>query len=111
MGNREEPSAVVVSLAHRVPDLGALELLLAVARLGRLGGGARGGGDNQPAAGSPIPVLGREVGERLLSGEADLGFVEGVSVPPGLDSTVIAHDRLIVVTAPGHAWARRRRPL
>ena len=51
------------------------------------------------------------VAERLLSGEADLGFVEGVSVPPGLDFTVIAHDRLIVVTAPGHAWARRRRPL
>ncbi|MRT44328.1 LysR family transcriptional regulator, partial [Xylella fastidiosa subsp. multiplex] len=24
---------------------------------------------------------------------------------------VIAHDHLIVVTAPGHAWARRRRPL
>ncbi|MYR63281.1 LysR family transcriptional regulator, partial [Streptomyces sp. SID625] len=51
------------------------------------------------------------VAERLLAGEADLGFVEGVSVPPGLDSVVIAHDRLTVVTAPGHPWARRRRPL
>src|SRR5581483_6345399 len=49
------------------------------------------------------------VAERLLAGEADLGFVEGVSVPAGLDSAVIAHDRLIVVTAPGHAWARRGR--
>ena len=37
----------------------------------------------------------------LLAGEADLGFVEGLSVPDGLDSAVIAHDRLIVVTAPG----------
>jgi DNA-binding transcriptional LysR family regulator len=51
------------------------------------------------------------VAERLLSDEADLGFVEGLSVPAGLDSAVIAHDRLIVVTAPGHAWARRRRSL
>ncbi|MFE2437928.1 LysR substrate-binding domain-containing protein, partial [Streptomyces sp. NPDC059409] len=49
--------------------------------------------------------------ERLLADDADLGFVEGVSVPTGLDSAVIGHDRLIVVTAPGHPWARRRRPL
>lgn len=51
------------------------------------------------------------VAERLLSGEADLGFVEGLTVPPGLDSAVIAHDHLIVVVAPAHPWARRRRPL
>jgi DNA-binding transcriptional LysR family regulator len=51
------------------------------------------------------------VAQRLLSGEADLGFVEGVDVPHGLDSAVIAHDHLIVVTAPSHAWARRSRPL
>lgn len=51
------------------------------------------------------------VAERLLAGEADVGFVEGLSVPAGLDSAVIAHDRLIVVTAPGHPWARRRSPL
>ncbi|MGB8943665.1 MAG: LysR substrate-binding domain-containing protein, partial [Streptomyces sp.] len=51
------------------------------------------------------------VAERLLAGEADLGFVEGLAVPTGLDSAVIAHDSLVVVTAPGHAWARRRKPL
>jgi DNA-binding transcriptional LysR family regulator len=51
------------------------------------------------------------VAERLLADEADVGFVEGLSVPSGLDSVVIAHDRLIVVTAPAHPWARRRRPL
>jgi DNA-binding transcriptional LysR family regulator len=51
------------------------------------------------------------VAERLLSGEADLGFVEGLTVPTGLDSVVIAHDRLIVVTAPGHPWGRRGRPV
>lgn len=51
------------------------------------------------------------VAERLLPDGADVGFVEGVTVPSGPDSAVIAHDRLIVVTAPTHAWARRRRPL
>ena len=52
-----------------------------------------------------------KVAELLLADEADLGFVEGLTVPAGLDSAVIAHDRLIVVTAPGHPWARRRRPV
>ncbi|NED76271.1 LysR family transcriptional regulator, partial [Streptomyces sp. SID9944] len=187
-------------MAHRVPDLGALELLLAVARLGSLGGAARELGITQPAASSRIRSMERQLGlalvdrsprgsrltdagalvtdwarrvveaaeafdagtqalrdrrdsrlrvaasmtiaeyllpgwlialrghrpdtavsllagnsatvaERLLAGEADLGFVEGVSVPAGLDSVVIAHDRLIVVAAPAHPWARRRRPL
>jgi molybdate transport repressor ModE-like protein len=191
---------VAVGIAHRVPDLGALELLLAVARLGSLGRAARELGITQPAASSRIRSMERQLGvalvdrsprgsrltdagalvtdwarrvveaaeafdagaqalrdrrdsrlrvaasmtiaeyllpgwllalraqrpdtavsllagnstavaERLLAGEADLGFVEGLSVPPSLDSTVIAHDRLIVVTAPGHPWARRRAPL
>ncbi|MGX9887616.1 LysR family transcriptional regulator [Streptomyces sp. NPDC002276] len=188
------------SIAHRVPDLGALELLLAVARLGSLGGAARELGITQPAASSRIRSMERQLGvalvdrsprgsrltdagalvtdwarrvveaaaafdagaqalrhrrdsrlrvaasmtiaeyllpgwllalrsqrpdtavsllagnsttvaEQLLADEADLGFVEGLSVPPGLDSTVIAHDHLIVVTAPTHPWARRRRPV
>ncbi|MFI5975987.1 LysR family transcriptional regulator [Streptomyces sp. NPDC051452] len=188
------------SLAHRVPDLAALELLLAVARLGSLGAAAREVGVTQPAASARLRSMERQLGvalvdrsprgsrltdagalvtdwarrvveaaaafdagaralrdtrdsrlrvaasmtiaeyllpgwllalhaarpdtavsllagnsakvaELLLSGEADLGFVEGLSVPTGLDSTVIAHDRLIVVTAPGHPWARRRRPV
>ncbi|MFB8758063.1 LysR family transcriptional regulator [Streptomyces sp. NPDC059852] len=188
------------SVAHRVPDLGAMELLLAVARLGSLGGAARELGITQPAASSRIRSMERQLGvalvdrsprgsrltdagalvtdwarrvveaaqafdagaqalrvrrdsrlrvaasmtiaeyllpgwllalraqrpdtavslhagnsaavaERLLADEADLGFVEGLTVPTGLDSVVIAHDNLIVVTAPGHAWSRRRRPL
>ncbi|MEU5715099.1 LysR family transcriptional regulator [Streptomyces sp. NPDC020403] len=49
-----------------------------------------------------------DVARRLLAGEADLGFVEGLSVPEGLDGTVVAHDRLVVVVAPSHPWARRR---
>ncbi|MFE0453984.1 LysR family transcriptional regulator [Streptomyces sp. NPDC058914] len=188
------------ALAHRVPDLGALELLLAVARRGSLGGAAREMGITQPAASSRIRSMERQLGvalvdrsprgsrltdagalvtdwarriveaaeafdagaqalrdrrdsrlrvaasmtiaeyllpgwllalraerpdtavsllagnsaavaERLLSGEADLGFVEGLTVPTGLDSVVIAHDSLIVVTAPAHPWSRRRRAL
>lgn len=187
-------------MAHRVPDLAALELLLAVARHGSLGRAAREIGITQPAASSRIRSMERQLGvalvdrsprgsrltdagalvtdwarriveaaeafdagaqalrdrrdsrlrvaasmtiaeyllpgwlialrqerpgtavsllagnsaavaERLLRGEADLGFVEGLAVPPGLDGAVIGHDRLVVVAAPGHAWARRRSPL
>ncbi|KMS89417.1 MULTISPECIES: LysR family transcriptional regulator [Streptomyces] len=197
---REAEGQRTESLAHRVPDLAALELLLAVARLGSLGAAAREVGITQPAASSRIRSMERQLGvalvdrsprgsrltdagalvtdwarrvveaaaafdagaralrdrrdsrlrvaasmtiaeyllpgwllalhaerpdtavsllagnsakvaELLLTGEADLGFVEGLTVPTGLDSTVIARDRLIVVTAPAHPWARRRRPL
>ncbi|MEU1502562.1 LysR family transcriptional regulator [Streptomyces sp. NPDC005732] len=199
-GTRSAGESAAAGIAHRVPDLGALELLLAVARLGSLGRAARELGITQPAASSRVRSMERQLGvalvdrsprgsrltdagalvtdwarrvveaaeafdagaqalrdrrdsrlrvaasmtiaeyllpgwlialrgqrpdtavsllagnsaavaERLLAGEADLGFVEGLSVPAGLDSAVIAHDRLIVVTAPGHPWARRRTPL
>jgi molybdate transport repressor ModE-like protein len=188
------------SLAHRVPDLGALELLLAVARLGSLGAAAREVGITQPAASSRLRSMERRLGvalversprgsrltdagalvadwarpivtaaeafdagaqalrdrrdsrlrvaasmtiaeyllpgwllalrarrpdtavslhagnsadvaARVLAGEADLGFVEGLTVPPGLDCAVIARDRLVVVTAPDHPWAGRREPV
>ncbi|MFE3249992.1 LysR family transcriptional regulator [Streptomyces sp. NPDC059209] len=189
----DEPA---VSLAHRVPELGALELLIAVARHGSMGGAARELGISQPAASSRIRSVERLLGvslfdrspsgsrltgagalvtdwarrimeaaeafdagaqalrdrrdsrlrvaasmtiaeyllpgwlialraarpdtavsllagnsgavaARLLGGEADLGFVEGLAVPAGLDGTVIGRDRLVVVVAPAHAWARR----
>lgn len=191
---------MVVPLSHRVPDLGALELLLAVARVGSLGAAARELGITQPAASSRVRSMERQLGvalvdrsprgsrltdagalvtdwarriieaaeafdvgaqalrdrrdsrlrvaasmtiaeyllpgwllalraqrpdtavsllagnsaavaEQLLADEVDLGFVEGLSVPAGLDSAVIGHDRLIVVVAPGHPWGRRRKPL
>ncbi|GCD47073.1 LysR family transcriptional regulator [Streptomyces paromomycinus] len=190
----------VVPLSHRVPDLGALELLLAVARLGSLGRAARERGISQPAASSRLRSMEQQLGvalversprgsrltdagalvtdwarqvveaaeafdagaqalrgrrdsrlrvaasmtiaeyllpgwlialraqrpdtavsllagnsaavaERLLTGEADLGFVEGLDVPAGLDGAVIGHDRLVVVAAPAHPWARRRTEL
>ncbi|AZM52261.1 LysR family transcriptional regulator [Streptomyces sp. WAC 01529] len=194
------PAPAEVPLAHRVPDLGALQLLLAVARLGSLGRAARELGITQPAASSRVRAMERQLGvalvdrsprgsrltgagalvtdwagriveaaeafdagaqalrdrrdsrlrvaasmtiaeyllpgwlialrtqrpdtavsllagnsaavaARLLAGEADLGFVEGLTVPAGLDDVVIAHDRLVVVTSPGHPWARRGKPL
>lgn len=187
-------------LAHRVPDLGALQLLLAVARLGSLGRAARDLGISQPAASSRIRAMERQLGvalvdrsprgsrltdagalvtdwarriveaaeafdvgaqalrdrrdsrlrvaasmtiaeyllpgwlialrqerpdtavslvagnsaavaERLRAGEADLGFVEGLTAPSGLGGTVVARDHLVVVVGPGHAWARRRAPV
>ncbi|WP_405532147.1 LysR family transcriptional regulator [Streptomyces avidinii] len=193
MGNEEW-----VPLAHRVPDLGALELLLAVARVGSLSGAARRLGITQPAASSRIRAMETRLGvalvdrsprgstltaegalvtdwarrvveaaeafdagaqalrgrrdsrlrvaasmtiaeyllpgwlialrgqrpdtavslhagnsavvaERVIAHEADLGFVEGLTVPEGLDSAVIAQDRLVVAVAPGHPWARRAR--
>ncbi|MCT2588689.1 LysR family transcriptional regulator [Streptomyces sp. N2-109] len=188
-----------LGLSRRVPDLGALQLLLAVARLGSLGRAARECGVSQPAASSRVRAMERQLGiallersprgsrltgagalvtdwarrivesaevfdagvqalrgrrdsrlrvaasmtigeyllpgwlialrarhpdtvvslaagnsafvaERLRSGEADLGFVEGLTVPQGLDGAVIGHDRLLVVVPPAHPWARRRRP-
>lgn len=193
MGNEEW-----VPLAHRVPDLGAMELLLAVARVGSLSGAARRLGITQPAASSRIRAMETRLGvalvdrsprgstltaegalvtdwarrvveaaeafdagaqalrgrrdsrlrvaasmtiaeyllpgwlialrgqrpdtavslhagnsavvaQRVLAHEADLGFVEGLTVPEGLDSAVIAQDRLVVAVAPGHPWARRAR--
>lgn len=48
---------------------------------------------------------------RLVGAGIELGFVEGPSVPPGLACRVVARDRLVVVVAPGHPWARRRTAL
>jgi DNA-binding transcriptional LysR family regulator len=45
------------------------------------------------------------------TGEADLGFVEGASPPRGLRHRTVAYDRLVVVVAPTHPWAKRRQPI
>jgi DNA-binding transcriptional LysR family regulator len=49
-----------------------------------------------------------EVAEAVLSGHADLGFVEGPDLPDGLRAEVVGRDVLTVVVAPAHPWARRR---
>lgn len=50
-----------------------------------------------------------EVERAVLQGGAELGFVEGPQVSPGLDCRVVRHDRLVLVVPPGHPWPRRRR--
>ncbi|MGZ3145986.1 LysR family transcriptional regulator [Lentzea chajnantorensis] len=49
------------------------------------------------------------VADQVLADRADLGFIESTDVPAGLDSRVVGHDELVLVVAPGHPWARRRR--
>lgn len=49
-----------------------------------------------------------EVAAAVLGGGADLGFVEGPDLPPGLASHQVGADRLTVVVPPGHRWERRR---
>ena len=44
----------------------------------------------------------------VVSGAVDLGFVEGPEIGDDLDAQVVARDRLTVVVAPDHPWARRR---
>ncbi|WP_405490656.1 LysR family transcriptional regulator [Nocardia sp. NBC_00511] len=48
-----------------------------------------------------------EVAKAVLEGRAGIGFVESPLLPPGLESQVVARDRLVVVVAAGHPWARR----
>ncbi|MEW2233482.1 LysR family transcriptional regulator, partial [Streptomyces sp. NPDC024062] len=54
------------SLTHRVPDLGAMVLLLAVARHGSLGRAAKEVGISQPAASGRIRSMERQLGVALL---------------------------------------------
>jgi DNA-binding transcriptional LysR family regulator len=39
---------------------------------------------------------------------ADVGFVEGDDALDGLEAKVVARDRIVLVVAAGHRWARRR---
>jgi DNA-binding transcriptional LysR family regulator len=52
-----------------------------------------------------------QVADMVRRREADVGFVEGPHAPRGLRSRAIGEDELIVVVAPGHPWAGRRRPV
>lgn len=49
--------------------------------------------------------------EAVRRGDANLGFVEGPWVPRDLKSVIVGRDRLAVVVAPAHPWARRRVPV
>ena len=50
-----------------------------------------------------------DTAEDIRHGTADLGFVEGPTPPPDLDSRDVAHDQLTVVVGRDHPWRRRRR--
>ena len=50
-----------------------------------------------------------DVAADVLAGDADLGFVEGPSIPDDLDTQVVARDELMLVVAPAHEWAHRKR--
>jgi DNA-binding transcriptional LysR family regulator len=47
----------------------------------------------------------------VRDGKARLGFIETPHLPSDLVTEHVRDDELLVVTAPGHPWARRRRPL
>jgi DNA-binding transcriptional LysR family regulator len=49
-----------------------------------------------------------DVAAAVLGGAADIGFVEGPGLPPGLTARRAGSDTLTVVVPPGHPWARRR---
>lgn len=40
-------------------------------------------------------------------GDVDLGFIETPDIPTGLNSAPVAHDQLLVVTAPTHPWTKK----
>ncbi|WP_371616699.1 LysR family transcriptional regulator [Streptomyces sp. NBC_00454] len=47
------------------------------------------------------------VARAVLEGRAGIGFIESPRAPKGLESRLVARDRLVVVFAPRHPWARR----
>ncbi len=49
--------------------------------------------------------------ELARDAKADLGFIETPHLPADLKTAHLREDELLVVTAPGHPWTRRRRPL
>jgi DNA-binding transcriptional LysR family regulator len=52
-----------------------------------------------------------EVALRVRDGEVDLGFVEGPARPKGLQASIVGSDRLVVVVARSHPWAKRKTSL
>ena len=83
------------------------------------GVGQRNVGQNlaEQAAGYPPTVVELIVAnstgvlELVRDGKAGLGFIETPHLPSDLITEHVRNDELLVVTAPGHPWASRRRPL
>jgi DNA-binding transcriptional LysR family regulator len=49
----------------------------------------------------------QQVAKAVSEGAAELGFVEGQIDDPALASTEVDRDRLVIVVAPSHPWARK----
>lgn len=62
----------------------------------------------RPAVSPTLAVVNSErVIDHVRTGVADIGFIESVGAPAGLEHMVVGRDRLTVVVAPDHQWARR----
>ena len=66
----------------------------------------RGAGSGAAVALSAVNSA--EVAQAVLTGAADIGFVEAPGVPDRLRAGPVGRDKLTVVVAPSHPWARRR---
>lgn len=64
--------------------------------------------DEPPTTVSLTAANTRSVLEAVRAGAADLGFIEGVDAPSGVRHQAVAHDELILVTAPGTPLAGRQ---
>ncbi|MGI8459018.1 MAG: LysR substrate-binding domain-containing protein [Propionibacteriaceae bacterium] len=67
--------------------------------------------DRPETAVSLLAMNSAQVTAAVQAGTVDLGFVEGPDVAPGLESRVVARDRLVLIVPPSHPWVRRRRPV
>ena len=76
------------------------------------GRGADGRGGGYPPTVVELTVANSTgVIELVRDGKAALGFIETPQLPADLVTAHVRDDEMLVVTAPGHPWARRRRPL
>ncbi len=72
---------------------------------------------NRLRASDPAIIVSLQMGntqhviEVMLRGDAEIGFVEGRHAPSELGSRTVQSDNLVVVVAPSHRWARRRKPV
>lgn len=57
------------------------------------------------------PTNSADAARMVVEGEADVAFLEGPEVPASLQSRLVGTDRLVVVVAPHHPWARRPQPV
>jgi DNA-binding transcriptional LysR family regulator len=79
---------------------------------GSAGQGRAGQGTGYPPTVVELTVANSTgVLELVRDGKVGLGFIETPHLPADLVTAHLRDDEMLVVTAPGHPWARRRRPL